>query len=387
MTRHVSITDVCDFQGGTQPPKSVWVKQEKEGFVRMLQIRDFTQPKKNNIEYVPIKKTLKTCVESDILIGRYGASIGKICTGLSGAYNVALVKTIPNENEICRGFLLHLLKGHSFQNFILNVGGRAAQAGFNKEDLKEFQFQLPPLKEQKRIAAILDAADLYRQKTKALIAKYDELTQSLFLEMFGDPVTNPKGWEVIKLGDLGNWKSGGTPSRKISEYFEGSIPWLSSGELEKMYVSESKEFISEAAIIETSAKLVESGSILLGMYDTAALKSSINKIPLSCNQAIAFCKLDESKATNLFVYSIIQIAKNHYKRLQRGVRQKNLNLSMIKSIEILNPPITLQNQFAERVQAIEQQKAQAQESLAKAEDLFNSLLQRAFKGELSKEIV
>ena len=131
MESFVKLTDVCDFQGGTQPPKSVWKKDLEDGYIRMLQIRDFTQREKNNVEYIPYKKTLKTCEEQDILIGRYGASVGKICTGLSGAYNVALVKTKPNLDKIRRDFILHLLRGTIFQNFILNVGDRAAQAGLN----------------------------------------------------------------------------------------------------------------------------------------------------------------------------------------------------------------------------------------------------------------
>ena len=200
--------------------------------------------------------------------------------------------------------------------------------------------------------------------------------------MFGDPVANNKGLPKIKLGDLGKWQSGGTPSRKNSAYFEGDIPWLSSGELEEMYISDSKEHISQEAVNESAAKIVENGSLLLGMYDTAALKSTISDAPLTCNQAIAFCRLNDSKVNTVYVYKIIQIGKEHYRRLQRGVRQKNLNLSMVKEIEILYPSLELQNQFAERVQAIEAQKAQAQASLVQAEDLFNSLLQRAFKGEL-----
>ena len=102
MNQIVKITDVCDFQGGTQPPKNVWKKEYVDGYIRMLQIRDFTQPEKDNVEYIPFKKTLKTCESDDVLIGRYGASVGKICTGLSGAYNVALVKTIPDKTKISK---------------------------------------------------------------------------------------------------------------------------------------------------------------------------------------------------------------------------------------------------------------------------------------------
>ena len=103
----------------------------------------------------------------------------------------------------------------------------------------QIQIPLPPLPQQQKIANILDAADAIRQNDKAMIAKYDELTRALFLDMFGDPVSNPKNLPKIKLGELGKWQSGGTPSRSKSEYYNGTIPWLSSGELNEMYVSES----------------------------------------------------------------------------------------------------------------------------------------------------
>ena len=93
----LKLTDICDFQGGSQPPKEQWTNELKDGYIRMLQIRDFTQGKNEN-EYVKISNTLKTCEDDDILIARYGASVGKVLSGLSGAYNVAIIKkTLPQD--------------------------------------------------------------------------------------------------------------------------------------------------------------------------------------------------------------------------------------------------------------------------------------------------
>lgn len=252
----------------------------------------------------------------------------------------------------------------------------------SRKYIDKIKIPLPPLKTQQKIASMLDDAAALRDKTKQLLTEYDLLAQSIFLEMFGDPVTNPKGLEMIKLGDLGKWKSGGTPSRKVNKYYEGNIPWLSSGELNEMYISDSKEHITEVALKESSTKLVPKNSLLLGMYDTAALKSTINTIDLTCNQAIAFGVLNPELINLVYAYYIIQIGREYYRRLQRGARQKNLNLSMVKEIKILHPPINLQNQFAEKIALIEQQKALAKQELQESKDLFNCLLQKAFKGEL-----
>jgi type I restriction enzyme S subunit len=184
------------------------------------------------------------------------------------------------------------------------------------------------------------------------------------------------------LRDLGDWHSGGTPPRGSGHYFEGDIPWFSSGELESMYVSDSSEHISESAVRETSAKLVPAGALMLGMYDTAALKSSIAMNACSCNQAIAFASIRSDRALTEYVYFAVQVGREDFRRLQRGVRQKNLNLSMVREIRIPAPTLALQQTFATRIQAIEALKATHHTALAQLDALFASLQQRAFAGEL-----
>ncbi|MBC7193972.1 restriction endonuclease subunit S [Marinobacter sp.] len=199
--RFVPFMDVCDIQGGTQPPKSEWISSPKDGYVRMLQIRDFTQPKNPKIEYVKNKSSLKKCENGDILIARYGASIGRILTGLSGAYNVAMAKCIYDDGDIEKRYLYHWLNSDNFQNAVAGFGGRAAQAGFNKRDLSHLEFPLPPLAEQKRIAKILDAAEVLRAKRRESLAQLDVLLQSTFFDLFGDPIANPMGWRKDALSE------------------------------------------------------------------------------------------------------------------------------------------------------------------------------------------
>jgi type I restriction enzyme S subunit len=183
---------------------------------------------------------------------------------------------------------------------------------------------------------------------------------------------------VKKLEELGDWQSGGTPSRQVSRYFGGKIPWYTSGELNEMYVSKSMEYVTEEAIRNSNAKILEPNTLLLGMYDTAALKSSITTINSACNQAIAFSKLESQKADIIYVYHAIQYAKEHFRSQQRGVRQKNLNLTMIREIKLPIPPIKLQQQFASIVAQVEQLRQKQKESERELEHLFQSLLQKYF---------
>ena len=122
----------------------------------MLQTRDYTQPNNTyQVEYVKITKSTKQCCCDDIMIARYGASIGKILTGKAGAYNVALMKTIPNHLKLEKCFLKYVLQSNDFQTFIQSICTRAAQSGFNKDDLNEYMMYLPPLKEQREIVNIV----------------------------------------------------------------------------------------------------------------------------------------------------------------------------------------------------------------------------------------
>ncbi|MEN9907982.1 MAG: hypothetical protein RLZZ540_1131 [Bacteroidota bacterium] len=164
----VPFLDILDIQGGTQPPKSDFIYEEKQGYIKLLQIRDFG--KKPVPTYIPISHKLKTCNEDDILIARYGASIGRIVTGQKGAYNVALAKVIIPENFNKRYFY-YLLQSEIFQKTILSTR-RSAQDGFNKNDLSEIILPIPPIAIQNKIA---DKMDLLFAKLNFINSKVSKI--------------------------------------------------------------------------------------------------------------------------------------------------------------------------------------------------------------------
>jgi type I restriction enzyme, S subunit len=141
MWKTVKLGEICDFEGGSQPPKKEFVYEPAEGYIRFLQIRDFKSDK--NITYIPIAKKNRLCAEDDILIGRYGASVGQILSGLTGAYNVALMKSIPNEEVISKGWLRAYLTSTLFQYPLMKASSRSAQNGFSKDDIYDFAVPLP----------------------------------------------------------------------------------------------------------------------------------------------------------------------------------------------------------------------------------------------------
>jgi type I restriction enzyme S subunit len=188
------LEDAVNIIGGSQPPKKTFKTEYENGYVRLIQIRDYKSDR--FLTYVPIISTKKFCLKNDVMIGRYGPPVFQILRGLEGAYNVALMKAEP-KNNMYSEYLFHLLSSKPVQDLVINNSQRTAgQTGVNLRLLNNCLIPLPPISKQQKIANILDAADALRQNDKALIAKYDELTQALFLDMFGDPVSNPKGWEM-----------------------------------------------------------------------------------------------------------------------------------------------------------------------------------------------
>ena len=195
--------EVCDFEGGSQPPKSEWINHPQDGYVRMLQIRDFTKSRNAEDEYVKITKKLRLCKDDDILIGRYGASVGKILTGLAGAYNVAIIKSIPNEELIRKDFIRRYFESSLFQSVLLKVcSSRAAQAGFSKDDIKNEFIPLPPLSEQQSIVDYLDSAFAKIDAMKANAEKALNEAKALFQASLKEMLEPKEGWEEKKIGDI-----------------------------------------------------------------------------------------------------------------------------------------------------------------------------------------
>lgn len=342
------------------------------GKKRYIQIDDLRND--NNLKYTD--QTGVEVLPDDLIIAWDGANAGTIGFNLNGYIGSTLARLRIKDNRFNTKYLGWFLRSKFKQLRAACTG--ATIPHINKTSLRLLSIPKIDLITQQEVAQLLEQADTARQKRKAANALTDQFLQSTFLSMFGDPVKNNMKWVQMSLEDLGNWQSGGTPSRSITKYFKGDLPWYSSGELNGMFISRSKEYITKEAIQKSNAKVLEPKTLLLGMYDTAALKSSITTVPSSCNQAISFSRLEFNKADIFYVYHAIQYGKEHYKSQQRGVRQKNLNLTMIKNIKLSIPPLDLQQKFASIVANTEQLRLRQQQHAQELENLFQGLLQKYF---------
>lgn len=379
----VKLGDVVSFIGGSQPPKSTFLYEPKKGFVRLLQIRDYKSDK--NLTFIPETSTKKFCTKDDVMIGRYGPPVFQILQGLEGAYNVALMKAKPSE-KVDRDYLYYFLKQDELFRLIDGLSQRTAgQSGIDMDALKGYPMLLPPLAEQKRIAAILDKADAIRRKRKQAIQLADDFLRSVFLDMFGDPVTNPKGWVRCKFSDLINLITYGLTVRP--EYIKEGISLISA-----------REIRTGDVLLDTAPKISQKDFDKLS--DKA--KPKINDILFSKTGSIGHCAIVTSdkifavtqnaarivpnaeKVNPIFLLSLLR-TKYFYdlsNREAKGNAVKDLQLGVMKEFVVYCPPLDLQEEYVQLRTAIIELSEKQQISADESVNAFNSLSQKAFAGEL-----
>ena len=327
------------------------------------------------------------CIAEDGGSWGYQETCAKIYNEKVWVNNHAHVLTA--KDNLILEYLMYYL---NYADLTLHING-ATRGKLTKSSLNSIEVPLPPLDQQKKIAAILDTADAYRQKTKALIEKYDELTQSLFLDMFGDPVINPKGWgKNILKNHLIDVKNGITRRPKTEEDKSGQIV-LKLKHIRSNFINYDCD---NRILLEESEKTkyqVNVGDLLFirvngnpNYVGRSALHDN-DKYEVFFNDHIMRVRVNPKSYNSLFLCHYLNYPfgkREIFKRVKTSAGQHTINQNGLEKSYLIFPPLDLQNLFAKKVKVIQEQKEIAQTSLAQAESLFNSLLQRAFKGELTK---
>lgn len=285
------------------------------------------------------------------------APIGHIAINLEEcSTNQGFKSLVPLKDKVDYLYLFYVLQKNTAK--IKSLGRGATFKELSKSDFSKFKIPLPPLPEQQRIAHLLDEADKLRQLNQQLIQKYEQLTQSLFLEMFGDVRNNSKNWKTTKFEHIISLKRGYDLPTKSR--IQGEIPVIASTGI----VGFHNNYKVEKPCIVTG----RSGSI--GKVQLTNSKSWPLNTALYGYQTFK----------NNLIYLKFFVQNFDLKRFSHGAGVPTLDRKLVHREIAPLPPLDLQTQFAERVGLIEAQKQQAQEALQKSEDLFNSLLQEVFKG-------
>jgi len=297
------------------------------------------------------------------------------------ATNQGFKSLIPDPLKVDAKYLYYWLRAN--RSYLESLGNGATFKEVSKEVVSRVEILLPEIMEQRRIAEALDQSEALRTKRRGTLFQLAELTHSIFLDMFGDPVRNTKNFPLVKLGGLTKIGNGSTPSRKSPEYFDGKIPWVKTAEVRGGLITDTEEKISEKARSVTRCKIYPRGSILIALYGQGKTrgKCAILGIDAATNQVCAVLSPSPAYET-WFLFTQLDMAYLRLRALGRGGNQANLNLRMIADFEVILPPLDIQRNFAYCVETIEDLKASHRAHLVELDALFASLQYRAFRGEL-----
>ncbi len=316
-----------------------------------------------------------------ILIAMYGATVGQVSRlAIPASTNQAICHIYPDLTICEPDYLYRVLKGAKEKLLAKRVGG--GQPNINQKIVRSLQIPLPPLTEQKRIAKILDAADALRAKRRKAIAQLDTFLQSTFIDMFGDPVTNPMGWEVKPLGELGTLNRGISKHRPRNEptLLGGSHPLIQTGEVANSngYIRSYTSTYSDLGLKQS--KMWPTGTLCITIAANIASTGILTFDACFPDSVVGFLSNETGRVE--YVQGLFWFFKDILDRKAPQVAQKNINLKILRGLPVPLPSNDLQTKFATIVKSVEQQKARMQAHLTELDTLFAALQQQAFNGEL-----
>ena len=368
------------YEGGTIP----WVKSGE------LRENIITGTGEHVTETALRETSIKLVPAGALLLALYGATVGRLgILGVEATTNQAVCHIIPDPKKANVRYLFHALSDQVSNLVARGVGG--AQPNISQGIVKELGLMLPPLAEQKRIAAILDAADALRTKRREALAQLDALLQSSFLTLFGDPVTNPMGWETSPLSGVAHSIVDGPfgSNLKTSDYVAAGVPVLQG----KNITGDSFKWFDIRFITPTKARTLARSDarvddhllIKIGSIGYSAIIHDLKGHEFAIIPA-NMCRIrrDPRKVEALFLHAFLtnERTANTLRGLASKTAQPALSLGKIRALTLPLPPLPLQQKFAAIVESVERQKTTQRAHLAELDALFAALQHRAFRGEL-----
>jgi type I restriction enzyme S subunit len=328
-----------------------------------------------------IKSTKYRFTPEHLLFGKLRPNLGKIARPAeSGVCSTDILPVLPGP-ALDKDFLFHYLSQPKIIALSTSMAAGANLPRLSPKSLESMEIPLPPLDEQRRIAAILDQADDLRTARIRVIKSLADLRQSIFVDMFGISERIRAEWNCAPLAEVAETCSGGTPNRSNDSYYGGGIPWVKSGEVAQGLVLSTEETITDAGVTNSSAKVMPSGTVLVAMYGATAGKVGVLGIKAATNQAV--CSITPGgRLRGPYLVEVLRSMNDHLLAKRSGGAQPNLSQAVIRGLSIPLPPIEIQEQFERRLDVVSAAEARATAVLDRQLDLFTSLQSRAFSGQL-----
>ncbi|HZG28504.1 MAG TPA: restriction endonuclease subunit S [Ensifer sp.] len=310
-------------------------------------------------------------------VGSYGNS-AVVPSGRTFIFQRHIAHLKPQHELVDSTYLAQMLETPAVRRQADKLARGVAQKTVTLSSLRNFEIPLPPLNEQKRIAAILDKADALRAKRRQAIALLDSLTQSIFLEMFGDPVSNPKGWPMTKLGEICTFRGGAQPPKTVFSYEDGP---------EKIRLIQIRDYKSDRfktfVPISMAKRFCDETDIMIGRYGPPVFQI-LKGIRGSYN--VALMKAEPKPGINKsFLFYLLcshRLQNDVIAQSQRTAGQTGVNLDYLNEYVVPRPSWNAQEEFRACMELVEDKLVQAQRFADRSDSLFASLQHRAFTGQL-----
>jgi type I restriction enzyme S subunit len=308
----------------------------------------------------------------------------------AGVATTELVPLRCDPEKLLPEYLAYYLRSPEFLGFANVVVAGAKMPRMVMGEFWKHQVPLPPLPEQHRIAAILDQADALRAKRREALAELDQLTQSIFIEMFGDPIENPKGWQWMPLGEIATKFSDGPfgSNLKSEHYVESGVRVIrlqNIGVCE--FIDDDRAYISESHFDTIKKHECRPGDVLVGTLGDPNLRACIQPedIELAINKADCVqIRVNPELATPSFICGLVNNPSTEKlaQALMHGQTRVRISMGSLRNLKLPIPPIAQQMEFDKQCHVVETLKSRFIESQQEEDSLFSSLQHRAFRGEL-----
>ena len=352
----------------------------------------------DNLVYVPAAKVTARQLlrKGDVLIATSSGSINvvgkaaRIRRDEEVAFG-AFCKVLRPVECIDSSYFAHYFQTATYRDYVSRVATGTSINNLKTSHLAEIEILLPPIGEQKRIAALLDAAEALRAKRRQVLATLDSLTQAIFIDMFGDPIVNPLGWQDNRvLADVAEVRSGITKGRKTGSGPLMAVPYLAvvnvqdgfiqldplksidatSAEIEKYALNRGDIVLTEGGDPDKLGR----GAVWHGQVDPCIHQNHVFRVRLLDDRMrpeYLGCLLASPRGKRYF----LRMAKQ-----TTGIA--SINMTQLRTFPLLEPPRGTQDEFIQRLSQVQEARETIQRSMEQLDALFDSLQQRAFRGEL-----
>jgi len=401
-----TIGEVCE------KPKYGWTTAASDvGEVKLLRTTDLTHGP-ITWETVPFCKEIPKAVAeyevhpNDIFISRAG-SVGVSVLVKDAPYKSVfasyLIRIRPTKSVNAKYLSLFLQSPHYWSQ-VSELSSGIALANINATKIQSMTLPLPPIEEQQQIVELLEdylsrldtaLADVKQAKVKAAQFRRSLLQAGLNGFFSNGPKNEvsglPKTWRIKTLADVAHWTSGGTPSSKDSALYGGDIPWIVIGDLTEGVVLETEKKITQKGLDSSSAKKLPAGTVMVAMYGASIGRTGVMGKEMTTNQAIACGTPKSQEIMGKYLLYFLQSQKNEFIAAGKGGAQPNISQGVVKSWQIALPPLEEQLKIIDEIDNQLERLAQANRAtdalMKESSGLRSSLLQAAFTGQLTKEVV